>query len=323
VSSPEIVGSRGPDGDAAGAFSLDHRGYRPRWWLHILLFALTLCSSTFMGALFFGWVPVELAYRLGIWRLMIHPTFIAEGLKFSLPLLTILLAHEMGHYVAARRHGLLCTPPYFIPMPLWIIKYSPGTLGAVMRIKEPITTRQQLLDIGAAGPIAGFLVTIPVLLVGLAASEPIVFPENAQLDYFAEPLLFEFFARTVFFPDLASGEDIFLHPMAWAAWWGLLVTALNLLPFFQLDGGHISYALFGAGHRRWARWLLAAFVILIVFWPGWALWAAILFLVGPEHPPIPHEREPLDRLRVVVGWLSILIFILCFTVAPIQLALAG
>jgi len=156
LSSPEILGSNGPDGHTAGAFQF----YRPRWWLHVLLFVLTLATSTFMGAIFYGWVPVELA-PLGWLKLMVHPTFVSEGLKFAVPLLLILLSHEMGHYIAARRHGLLTTPPFFLPMPI-PLPFSPGTFGAVMRIKEPITTRAQLLDIGArphppgwTGPVPG------------------------------------------------------------------------------------------------------------------------------------------------------------------------
>ena len=306
-----------PDGTAAGAFQFQPPTYRPRWWLHVLLFVLTLCTSTFMGAIFYGWTPVELA-QLGWFRLMVHPTFVGEGLKFAIPLLTILFAHEMGHYTAARRHGLLTTPPFFLPMPV-PMPFSPGTLGAVMRIRQPITTRAQLLDIGAWGPIAGFIVTIPTLLVGLAMSQVREFSHDAPLVYFSEPIFFKVLARCLFFPGLTGAEDIMLHPVAWAAWWGLLVTALNLLPFFQLDGGHIAYALFGEGHRRWARRLLAVFVVMTAFWPGWALWAAILVLVGPEHPPILHERDPLDRGRRIVVYAAIAIFVLSFTFAPIQL----
>jgi membrane-associated protease RseP (regulator of RpoE activity) len=313
----EIFGSTGPDGPAAGAFSYSDDGTRPRWWLHILLFVLTLGTSTFMGAIFYGWVPVELA-PLGWLRLSVHPVFVSEGLKFAVPLLLILLAHEMGHYVAARRHHLRSTPPFFLPMPV-PMPFSPGTLGAVMRLKQPIRTRAQLLDIGAWGPIAGFVVAVPTLLVGLALSQVREFPHDAPLVYFSEPILFRLAARVVFFPGLTGTEDIMLHPIAWAAWWGLLVTALNLLPFFQLDGGHIAYAIFGRAHRRWARPMLAGLVLLAAFWPGWALWAAILVLVGPEHPPIPGEDEPLDHGRRIVGWVAIAIFVLSFTIAPIRL----
>jgi membrane-associated protease RseP (regulator of RpoE activity) len=307
----------GPDGAAAGAVFSPASPYRPRWWLHVLLFVLTLGTSTFMGAIYYGWVPIELT-SLGWRRLVVHPIFITEGLKFSVPLLAILLCHEMGHYLAARRHGLSCTPPYFIPMPLWLVPFNPGTMGAVIRIKEPITTRRQLLDLGASGPIAGFVVTVLMLLLGLANSESIVVPTSGHLAYFSEPLLFKLLARVVFFPGLAAGEDIYLHPVAWAAWWGLLVTALNLLPFFQLDGGHVAYAMFGSHHRRWARLLLIVLVLLAIFWPGWAIWAALLFFFGPEHPPVLDEGSPLDPRRKAIGWTTIVIFVLSFSVVPIR-----
>jgi membrane-associated protease RseP (regulator of RpoE activity) len=316
VNPPEITGPIGPDGTAAGAFQ-SPPAQPTRWWLHILLFVLTLGTSTFMGAIFYGWTPVELA-SLGWLRLMVHPTFVGEGLKFAVPLLGILLAHEMGHYVAARRHGLVTTLPFFLPMPI-PLPFSPGTFGAVMRIRQPITTRAQLMDIGAWGPIAGFVVTVPTLLIGLALSQVRDYPNEGPMVYFSEPILFQLTARGLFFPGLTGAEDIMLHPIAWAAWWGLLVTALNLLPFFQLDGGHIAYALFGAKQRRWARPLLAVFILLTVFWPGWALWAALLVYFGPEHPPILHEREPLDQRRKTLGWIAIAIFVLSFTYAPLQI----
>lgn len=306
----------GPDGAVGADFTSAPR-YRPRWWLHILLFVLTLATSTFMGAIFYGWVPIELV-ALGWPDLAFHPVFITEGLKFAGPLLLILLCHEMGHYVAARRHGLLTTPPFFLPMPV-PLPFSPGTFGAVMRIRQPIVTRAQLLDIGAWGPIAGFVVTVPTLLAGLALSQVREYPHDAPLIYFSEPILFKLAARGLFFPGLTGTEDIYLHPMAWAAWWGLLVTALNLLPFFQLDGGHIAFAMFGGRHRRWARRLLAVLVVFAAFWPGWAIWAAILVLVGPEHPPIFDERTPLDPRRRVVGWVAVAIFVLSFSVVPIRL----
>lgn len=312
----ESMAPIGPDG-AVGADFTSAPPYRPRWWLHVLLFALTLATSTFMGAIFYGWVPIELA-ALSWAELVLHPVFITEGLKFAGPLLLILLCHEMGHYVAARRHGLLTTPPFFLPMPV-PLPFSPGTFGAVMRIRQPIVTRRQLLDIGAWGPIAGFVVTVPTLLVGLALSQVREYPHDAPLIYFSEPILFKLAARGLFFPGLTGTEDIYLHPMAWAAWWGLLVTALNLLPFFQLDGGHIAFAMFGGLHRRWARRLLAVLVILAAFWPGWAIWAAILVLVGPEHPPILDERTPLDPRRRVIGWVAVAIFVLSFSVVPIRL----
>ncbi len=225
----------------------------PRWWLHGLLFALTLASSTFCGGLYYGWLPSpDLLDRVT------DPRLVVEGLKFSLPLMTILLAHELGHYFAARRHGLRATPPYFLPMPVPLL-FSPGTLGAVIRIKDPIRSRRQLMDVGASGPIAGFVTLLPFLVLGVAASGVQAVPDSTAV-YFGEPILFRFVARVLFFGELGVGEDIMLHPTAWAAWFGLFVTALNMLPFFQLDGGHVTYALFGRFHQIAAWPLVAALV---------------------------------------------------------------
>ena len=181
----------GPDGPAVGAFP------PRRLWLHVLLFLLTLVTSTFCGGLYYGWLESpDLLARLS------DPRLITEGLKFSLPLLAILLAHESGHFLAARRHGLPATLPYFIPMPI-PFPYSPGTMGALIRIRAPIRDRRTLLDVGAAGPLAGFVTLLPVLLVGLALSRAQdVSVGHGELIYFGEPLLFRFLARVLFFPHL-------------------------------------------------------------------------------------------------------------------------
>jgi membrane-associated protease RseP (regulator of RpoE activity) len=261
--------------------------------------------------LYYGWLASpDILVRIS------DPKLLVEGLKFSLPLLTILFAHEMGHYIAARRHGLRVTPPFFLPMPV-PLPYNPGTLGAVIRVKEPIRTRRQLMDVGAAGPIAGFVVVLPFLVIGTALSDVQELPPDVPLIYFGEPVLFKFVARTLFFPSLAEGTDIMLHPMAWAAWFGLFVTALNMLPYFQLDGGHVTYALFGRYHREAAWPLLGFLVALGFFWPGWWFWAVVLAILGPRHPPVSDEARPLDTRRRWIGWLAILIFILSFSPRPI------
>jgi len=299
-----------PGGATAGVF---HRPDppRPRYWLHVLLFVVTIASSTFCGGLYYGWLPspdpFERVLDARLWL---------EGLKFSLPLMTILLAHEMGHYLAARRHGLRATLPYFLPMPIPLL-FSPGTLGAIIRIKEPIRTRRQLLDVGAWGPIAGFLTLLPFLVAGSALSGvQEVDPDEAGF-FFGEPILFRLVARGLFFPNLAPGEDIMVHPMAWAAWFGLFVTALNMLPFFQLDGGHVSYALFGSHHRRAAWPLLGGLAALGILWPGWWVWAVVLALLGPRHPPVVDEDAPLDPRRRWIGWCALLILALSFSPRPI------
>jgi membrane-associated protease RseP (regulator of RpoE activity) len=282
--------------------------------LHITLFGLTVASTTFCGGLYYGWMESpDVLIRVQ------DPRLIIEGLKFSLPLLAILFAHEMGHLLAARAHRLRATLPYFLPMPIPFF-YSPGTLGAVIRIKEPITSRRQLLDVGAAGPIAGFVVTLPVLVIGLALSRIQEIDPDLSMIYFGEPLVFRVLARWVFFPDLGLSEDIFLHPMAWAAWFGLFVTALNLLPFSQLDGGHIGYALLGRWHRRFVWPLLAGLVLLGFLWVGWWVWSAIFLVLRPHHPRVLDEERPLDLRRLRFGWLSFLIFTLSFSPVPIAIA---
>jgi len=299
-----------PGGIPTGAFPQPPK-YRPRWWLHILLFVLTLVSSTFCGGLYYGWLPSP-----DVLERVRDPKLILEGFKFSLPLLAILLAHEMGHYLAARRHRLDATPPFFLPMPIPLL-FSPGTLGAVIRIKQPIRTRRQLMDVGAAGPIAGFVMLLPFLILGTALSDVQEVDPEASVVYFGEPLLFKFIARVVFFPGLTDGQDIMLHPTAWAAWFGLFVTALNMLPFSQLDGGHVCYALFGKHHRAAAWPLLSGLVPLGFFWPGWWLWAIVLAFLGPRHPPVLEEDQPPDPQRRWMGWLAIVIFVLSFSPVPI------
>ncbi|MCG6962782.1 MAG: site-2 protease family protein, partial [Acidobacteria bacterium] len=210
-----------PDGPPVGVFASLPPAYRPRWWLHGLLLALTLLTTTFFGALFAGNLPEQMV-DLPLSRLVVDPRFISEGLKFSIPLLIILVSHELGHYIACRRHGLLATPPFFIPAPIGI-----GTFGAVIRIKEPIRNKMQLLDIGAAGPLTGFVVLIPFLVYGMAVSRVETLPTDHGFLFFGEPILFKLIAH-FFHPHIANGADIVLGPVGWAAWFGLLLTALNM-----------------------------------------------------------------------------------------------
>jgi membrane-associated protease RseP (regulator of RpoE activity) len=303
--------SHDPDGFSVGVFS------RPghRRWLHVLLFFLTLASTTLCGGLYFGWLSSP-----DVLERILDPGLIFEGLKFSVPLMAILLAHEMGHLVAARRHGLRATLPYFIPMPI-PLPYSPGTLGAVIRVRDPIRNRRQLLDVGAAGPLAGFVVLMPMLVLGLALSDVQEIDPEIGLVYFGEPLLFRVVARWLLFPDLGPAQDLFVHPTAWAAWFGLLVTALNLLPFSQLDGGHIGYAMFGRWHRKVVWGLYVVLVGMGFLWPGWWLWSIIIAILGPRHPPVFDEERPLDRRRLIVGWAAIVVFVLCFTAIPVEIVI--
>lgn len=309
MSTQDPLSLAGPDGSSVGAFP-----WRPpRLWLHLLLFVLTLASTTFCGGLYYGWLDSP-----DVLQRATDPRLFIEGVKFSVPLLLILFAHEMGHLFAARAHGLRSTLPFFLPMPI-PFPYSPGTVGAVIRIKTPIRTRRQLLDVGAAGPIAGFVMVIPVLLLGLGFSEVQQIDPEQALVYFGEPIVFQAFARGLLFSNLGPSEDIFLHPTAWAAWFGLLVTALNMLPFSQLDGGHVGYALFGRWHRRLIWALLAGLIFLGFLWPGWWMWCLIIAILGPTHPPVLDEHVPLDRRRRVIGWLAFLAFALSFVPIPVEI----
>lgn len=277
----------------------------------------TFASTTFIGAAFWGSLPIEMA-QLPWLSLVTDPRFIHAGLQFSIPLLTILLCHEMGHYVAARRHGLLATPPFFIPFPVPL--FGIGTLGAVIRIKEPIRNKQQLLDIGAAGPIAGFVALLPFLVYGVAHSEIVQSDLDGAFLMFGEPLIWHLVERLVH-PGLGSDMTLLLHPVGVAAFFGILVTLLNLLPFSQLDGGHITYALFGRWHRVAAWPLLGVLALLGFWWPGWWLWAVIALVLKPAHPRIWDEDLPLDPRRRLIAWLAIAIFVLCFMPAPIELVM--
>jgi membrane-associated protease RseP (regulator of RpoE activity) len=305
-----------PGGWSTGVFSVPRPEYTPRWWLHWLLLALTLVTTTFWGAVFVGDPPDELL-ELPWQALVLHPLFILEGFKFSIPLLLILATHEMGHYVACRQHRLLATPPFFVPFPLPI-----GTLGAVIRIKEPIRTRRQLLDVGAAGPIAGFVAAVPFMIVGLILSRTQAIPEPATAPEFimlGEPLVYRLL-QTLTMPTVAGDMTVILHPTAFAAWCGVLVTLLNLLPFAQLDGGHVSYALFGRWHRQAAWPMLAVLVMAGALWFGWWVWSVIVLVMGVHHPPVWDETERLGAGRVLVGLLCIAIFVLCFMPVPLQVA---
>ena len=305
----------GPDGPPAGAFDLPRTPYRPRWWIHISLFLATFASTTMVGGLVWGGLPAEMA-RLGLFQLLTDPRVYAAGLKFSVPLLTILWCHELGHYIAARKHGLTATPPYFIPFPIPVLGI--GTLGAVIRIKDPIQNKRQLLDVGAAGPIAGFVALVPFLAYGILASdvgESTV--EGAYLE-FGEPLIYRLF-EALLIPGLGDNMTLWLHPTGVAAWFGILVTLLNLLPFAQLDGGHIGYALLGRWHQRLVWPLLGVLAGLGFVWAGWWLWVVIALFLKPQHPRLWDEDEPLDRKRQMVGWIAFLIFALSFVVEPIRL----
>lgn len=267
--------------------------------LNILLFILTLVSTTVAGAVLAGINPLE------------TPLKTHYGCMFSLPLMAILVFHECGHYIAARRHGVAVTPPFFIPAPPPFII---GTFGAFIKIKSPLPDRNALIDIGAAGPIAGMVVAVPVLVVGLVLSEA---KELGQLQGISlgTSLLFEFLTKAIH-GSIPEGYDIVLHPVAFAGWIGMLVTALNLLPVGQLDGGHVAYALFGDRYTGVSRIFPLLLIPMGMLWMGWLLWALLLILLGTGHPPPMDVETELTPGRKMVGYVCIFLFIICFTPVP-------
>ncbi len=243
-----------------------------------------------------------------------QPARLAMGLPFSITLLAILLAHEFGHFLLAERYGVYATLPYFIPAPTFI-----GTFGAVIRIKSPIRSRKALFDIGIAGPIAGFLVAVPVLFWGLALSKPMPASAADSALQFGYPLIFTVVNHILapFTQHAAPLGALYLHPIAVAAWVGMFATALNLLPGGQLDGGHITYAVSPRAHKWVTRACILALLVVGKFWPGWWLWAVILAFTGMRHPNVP----PWPGIGTSRRWLSILAAVmlaLTFVLAPVQ-----
>ncbi len=289
---------------------------RPRRWLNLVLLLLTLVSTTAVGARLAenfrtNQPAIYLAEDLTAYRaLLSRPSAWLGGLAFSLTLLTILLAHEMGHYIACRRYGLDASLPYFMPFPSLI-----GTLGAFIRIRSPIYSRRVLFDVGVAGPLAGFAFTLPAAAAGFAMSRVVPGIAGRGDLSFGTPPLFAIL-QEMFFPGSAAA-DLSLHPVARAAWVGVFATALNLLPIGQLDGGHIVYAFFGDRHRILSRVFALALVPLGLFYWPWLVWAAVLFFFGSRHPVI-YDHSELGPVRRRLGVAALAVFLLCFMLAPIE-----
>ena len=311
--------------------------------VNLVLFILTLLSVIFAGALYTytGTETEATSFFLGVLRNM------GTGIPFAISILAILLAHEFGHYLAGRYHKTHVTLPYFIPLP-----FSPfGTMGAFIQLKEPPKNKRVLLDIGIAGPLAGLAVAIPVLLLGLSLSEisqidvrpgaGVQLEGNSILYLLSKFLVFGqllpapstyaglspvlYWLRYFFTgqPLPIGGIDVYLHPVAWAGWAGLLVTALNLIPAGQLDGGHVLYVLLGRRARALLPYILVGLVLLGLVWSGWWLWAALIFFLGRIYAEPLDQITPLDPRRRAVAILGLIIFILVFTPVPLVIAFAG
>jgi Peptidase family M50 len=315
---PEFPGNAFPlePFDASFVYPPPRRKFQSRLWFHLVLLVLTIATTTVAGAFHYVSFISQFSGR----RIPVDWSFFLHGLWYSGTLLGILGAHEMGHYLLCRRYNVDATLPYFIPMPPFF--FLTGTLGAVIKIREAFPTRKVLFDIGVAGPIAGFAVLVPALFYGMTMSNVVPEPTNGTVLFLGEPLLFKLAAHAMF-GTIQQGYTVNIHPVVFAAWFGMLATALNLLPFGQLDGGHITYATLG----RWSTPISIATVgsavamtFISVSWLVMTLMMLVmLFMLGPRHPRVIYEYEQLDMKRNLVALFALIMFILCFTPVPIQL----
>ena len=311
-------------------------------WINLILFIITGISVIFAYTLFN--YPGPLTTDLNQIFPHLLPT-LYRGMAFAASLLAILLAHEFGHYLAARYHRSAVTLPYFLPFP-----FSPfGTMGAFIQLKEPPKNKRILLDIGIAGPLAGLVIAVPLLFLGLYLSQtdklPLFLAQGQALSLEGNSLLYMIMKFIVFGEWLPApvnlgginpliywlryfftgqpvpygAVDVLLHPVAWAGWAGLLITALNLIPAGQLDGGHILYALFGKRSRIVLPFVLVALIILGTVWSGWWLWAFLIFLLGRSHAEPLDQITPLDTRRKALAVFGLIVFVLVFSPIPLSL----
>jgi membrane-associated protease RseP (regulator of RpoE activity) len=290
-----------------GAPPFHVRRTRSRLIVHGGLIVLAFLTTTILSSEFLsggsGWLDSSRFAETGFW---------SRGLLFSIPFFAILGTHELGHYRMARRHGLEASLPLFIPLPIGI-----GTAGAFIRLRTPFRNRRELFDVGFAGPLAGFAVALPVLVVGLARSRPLdsVGPDGTTV--FGPTLATA--ALEAILPNLSGAEVVDYHPMAWAGWFGLFLTALNLLPMGQFDGGHILYAISPRLHRRLALPFAAFLVLLAVATrqPIWALWGILGLTLLRRHPDLAGAEPDLGPVRRRLALLALVIFVLSFTPVPL------
>jgi membrane-associated protease RseP (regulator of RpoE activity) len=241
-------------------------------------------------------------------------TAIFKGWPFCVALLLILGTHEFGHYIASRMHKVVSTLPFFIPAPP--IPPMIGTFGAVIRLKSPITTKNALVDIGASGPLVGFVFAVVVMVVGINLSTIVPLSSSVGTVSLGEPIIEKLIVYLTM-GEIPHGYLLKLHPVAFAGWIGFFVTALNLLPIGQLDGGHIMYAIFGSDHRKVTLGAVAILVVMgISFWPGWIMWAILVTIIGTRHPPIRDQHVRMEPARQFVCMGSIFVFVLTFTPTP-------
>ncbi|PJZ27102.1 peptidase M50 [Leptospira hartskeerlii] len=286
---------------------------RSSYGWNILLFVLTFFTLTFQDDIF------RIPY--------LNSATISEifwvRTPYSISLLGILFCHEMGHYFAARYYGIKTTLPYFLPVP-----FSPvGTMGAVIRIKEPIRNKIQLFDIGIWGPAMSLILSVPCIVIGLYNSQLVSLAERTTVlqahpglmdIHFGDSILTYILSQKILGPFDSSLFTVEYNPLAFAGWVGLLITALNLLPFGQLDGGHVVYSLAGEGYRKWIHYLFSAFLLLSLWNYSWILWGLLIYyFIRVEHPFIPDASYPIGKFRKIFGWSMLLSFLLIFPISPI------
>ena len=303
-----------------------------RTWVQVALFLMTAYTTTCAGM----WMSPSLKVEpdADTWSVLFGPEYLVHGLPFSVTILAILGIHEMGHYVASRRWQGRVTLPYFIPFPSMI-----GTLGAVIKTRSRIPNRRALIDIGAAGPLAGFVVAVAALGVGLHLSEVVAKADIPQASLMLGDSILSAWMGELVLGSIPEGYDVYLHPVAFAGWLGLFVTVLNLLPVGQFDGGHIVYAIFGSRHDLISKGAIVALGLFWAFgppyewlnahsalsawmasrWPGWLVWIFISMALGRRPPPPYDPCLELDAARKAVGYLSLAIFVLCFIPRPISI----
>jgi membrane-associated protease RseP (regulator of RpoE activity) len=288
-----------------------------------VLFALTLITTTYWGFLQYQQFYMEDLTEL-VLNPLAAPRLLLAGLPYGLAVVTFLLAHEMGHYLACRYYGIRATLPYFIPLPPIIPglgpMLAPGTMGAVIRILSPLKSRKVLFDVAVAGPIAGFVVAVPILVVGMAQSRVVDVDSLGPSITMGEPLIWGPL-QAIFAPPVGPDQTLLAHPLAFVGWFALLVTAMNLLPIGQLDGGHLLYTIAPRAHRAVSLAFVLGLVYAgFVYFLGWLLFAAIVLLVlGTRHPrPVVFEQR-LGAGRIALLVLALAIFVGCFTLAPISI----
>lgn len=271
---------------------------RPKPYLHLMLFIATILTTTAVGTLLSGQEDIVSATL--------------QGMSFSLTIILILGIHEFAHYFTARSWGIDVTLPYFIPAPIPPI----GTFGAVIKMKSSIPSRRALIDVGASGPIAGFLASIVAGIIGLNLSH-VVPASSAGMFYLSDPAIFKVLASFTH-GGLADNQDLLLHPVAFAAWIGFFVTALNLIPIGQLDGGHILFALSPSLHELIRKIRLPLLILLgFTFWSGWFVWAALSLLFGRAHPYPDRMDNSIGGLRSAIATAAIVIFFMCIMLEPV------